>query len=103
VRAAEVDRNGWKALHGEVVAANAELEAAVGGLTRELGVCRARCADSADKASRAADAMRELGSKQDHLVDEVLSLQNNAKELEDKLARVVRASWRTLRGSKAVL
>ncbi len=45
-------------------------------------------------AAKHNDIVRELGSKQDCLVDKVLLLWNNAMELADKLARVAgRPGW----------
>ncbi len=45
-------------------------------------------------AAKHNNAMRELSGEQDHLIDKVVSLQNNATELADKLARVAgRPGW----------
>ncbi len=45
-------------------------------------------------AAKCNDVVRELGSKQDCLVDKVLLLRNDAMELADKLARVAgRPGW----------
>jgi hypothetical protein len=51
------------------------------------------------------DIVRGFGSKQDCLINKVLSLQNNATELEDKLSRIAgRPGWGAeLDGTRAML